>query len=91
VTVPEDVDRIAAASHEPGADLLAPEDVDRDVSALAETLLEQQAERIARNVLLRPDVQEALRQLLATKLYASEEEIIARSLRALQVAVASPG
>jgi len=78
-------------AHEPRAELLAPEDVDRDVSALAEALLEQQAERIARNVLLRPDVQEALRQLLATKLYASEEEIIARSLRALQVAVASPG
>jgi len=78
-------------AHEPRAELLAPEDVDRDVSALAEALLEQQAERIARNVLLRPDVQEALRQLLATKLYASEEEIIARSLRTLQVAVASPG
>jgi len=76
-------------SHEPGAELLAPEDVDRNVSALAEALLEQRVERIARNVLLRPDVQEALRQLLATKLYANEEEIIARSLRALQVAVVS--
>jgi len=78
-------------SQEPGAELLAPEDVDRDVSALSEALLEQRVERIARNVLLRPDVQEALRQLLATKLYANEEEIIARSLRALQVAVASEG
>lgn len=76
-------------SPEPRAELLAPEDVDRDVSALGEALLEQRVERIARNVLLRPDVQEALRQLLATKLYASEEDIIARSLRALQVAVTS--
>ncbi|OGO42315.1 MAG: hypothetical protein A2Z04_03820 [Chloroflexi bacterium RBG_16_57_9] len=75
------------ASHEPGAQLLTPEDVDHDVSALAEALLEQRAERIAHNVLMRSDVQEALQQLLATRLYANEEDVIARSLRALQVAV----
>ena len=75
------------ASHEPGAQLLNPEDVDHDVSALAEALLEQRAERIAHNVLMRSDVQEALQQLLATRLYANEEDVIARSLRALQVAV----
>ena len=76
------------AMHEPGAQWLTPQDVDRDVRALSQALLEQRAERIARNVLLRPDIQEALRQLLATKLYTSEEEIIARSLKAMQVAVA---
>jgi sulfur transfer complex TusBCD TusB component (DsrH family) len=51
--------------------------------------LEQKAQRIARNVLVRPDIQEALQQLLATKLYASEEDVIARSLKGLQVAVAA--
>jgi hypothetical protein len=74
--------------HEPGAQWLTPQDVDRDVRALSEALLEQRAERIARNVLSRPDIQEVLRQLLATKLYSNEEDIIARSLKAMQVAVA---
>lgn|GEM_PF-1989166 len=75
--------------HEPMAQWLTPQDVDHDVRALSEALLEQRAERIAHNVLLRPDIQEVLQQLLATKLYASEEEIIARSLKAMQVAVAA--
>ncbi len=72
---------------EPMAQWLTPEDVDNDVRSLSEALLEQRAERIAHNVLLRPDIQEVLRQLLATKLYGNEEEIIVRSLKALQVAV----
>ena len=37
--------------HEPGAQWLTPQDVDRDVRALSEALLEQRAERIARNIL----------------------------------------
>ena len=74
--------------HEPGAQWLTPQDVDRDVRALSEALLEQRAERITRNVLSRPDIQEVLRQLLATMLYRNEEDIIARSLKAMQVAVA---
>lgn len=73
--------------HEPNAALLTPEDVDSDVLALGAALLEKRAERIAHNVLLRPDIQEALRDLLSTRLYASEEEVIARSLKAMQVAV----
>jgi hypothetical protein len=73
--------------HEPGAELLTPEDVDSDIATLAEALLEKRAERIARNVLLRPDIRDALEQLLATRLYASEEEVIVRSLKALQLAV----
>ena len=78
------------AAHEPNAVLLAPEDVDSDVALLGEALLEKRAERIAHNVLLRPDIQEALRQLLASKLYANEEEVLARSLKAMQIAVGSP-
>ena len=74
-------------SHEPNADLLSPDDVDSDVVAFGEALLERRAERIAHNILLRPDIQDALRQLLVTKLYASEEEVIARSLKAMQIAV----
>lgn len=72
---------------EPMTQWLTPEDVDSDVRSLSEALLEQRAERIAHNVLLRPDIQEVLQQLLATKLYGNEEEIIVRSLKALQVAV----
>ena len=77
-------------AHEPDAELLAPEDVASDVAALSDALLEKRAEHIAHNVLLRPDIQEALRQLLASQLYADEEEIITRSLKAMQVAIA-PG
>ena len=76
------------SAREPDAQWLIPKDVDRDVRALSQALLEQRAERIAHDVLLRPDIQEALQQLLATKLYADEEEIIVRSLKAMQVAVA---
>lgn len=72
-------------AHEPNADLLTPEDVDRDVAALSAALLEKRAVRIAHNVLLRPDIQEALRQLLASKLYANEEEVIARALKAMHI------
>ena len=78
-------------AHEPNADSLAPEDVDHDVAALGEALLEQRAERIAHNVLLRPDIQDALRQLMASRLYADEEEVIARSLKAMQIAVGAAG
>ena len=76
--------------HEPNAELLGPADVDRDFLALSGALLEQKAQHVARNVLLRPDVQEALRQLLATRLYISEEDVIIRSLKGLQAAVAVP-
>ena len=74
--------------HEPRAQWLTPQDVDRDVRALAEALLEQRVERIARNVLARPDIQEVMRQLLATHLYTNEEDVLVRSLKAMQVAVA---
>ena len=74
-------------AHEPDAALLDAEDVANDVAALNDALLAQRAERIAHNVLLRPDIQEVLRQLLASKLYVNEEEIIARSLKAMQVAI----
>ena len=40
-------------AHEPNADLLTAEDVDGDVAALSEALLEKRVERIAHNVLLR--------------------------------------
>lgn len=76
-----------SVAQEPKVAVLAPQDVDSDVVALGEALLEKRAERIAHNVLLRPDIQDILRQLLGTKLYASEEEVIARSLKAMLVAV----
>lgn len=74
-------------AHEPDAALLDAEDVANDVAALNDALLAHRAEHIAHNALLRPDIQEALRQLLASKLYVNEEEIIARSLKAMQVAI----
>jgi hypothetical protein len=37
--------------HEPRAELLSPEDVDKDVASLSEALMEKRAEQIARNVL----------------------------------------
>ena len=58
-------------AHEPEAELLSPADVDKDVASLSEALLEKQAERIARNVLIRSDVRQMLDQLLAAGICAS--------------------
>lgn len=51
-------------AHEPRAELLSPDDVDRDVAELSASLLEERARRIARNVLLRPDIRHLLGTLL---------------------------
>ncbi len=75
------------SAHEPRAELLSPEDVDRDVAELSASLFEERARRIARNVLLRPDIQRILNTLLAQGVCASEEEAIVRGLKTLAVAV----
>ena len=74
-------------AHEPEAQLLSAEDVDQDVVSLSEALEEQRVERIARNVLQRPEVQQMLDRLRATGMYASDEEVIVRALRTLLAAV----
>lgn len=75
------------APHEPQAALLSVEDVDRDVASLSEALMEEQARRIARKVLLRPDVRRILRALLESGVCEDEEEAIARGLKTLSVAL----
>ncbi|MFQ6057422.1 MAG: hypothetical protein ACE5MB_00885 [Anaerolineae bacterium] len=73
--------------HEPKAELLSPEDVDKDVASLSEALMEKRAERIARNVLAHPDVSKILRELVEMGICADEEEAITRALKAFFVAV----
>jgi hypothetical protein len=73
--------------HEPQAALLSAEDVDRDVASLSSALLEERARRIARNVLLRPEVTRILSELLESGACESEEEAIARGLKTLSVAL----
>jgi|Deesub1362B_J571_1020462.scaffolds.fasta_scaffold79213_1 hypothetical protein len=73
--------------HEPRAELLLPEDVDKDVASLSEALREKQAERIARNVLSRPDVSQMLRELVEMGICANEEEAIIKALKAFFMAV----
>jgi hypothetical protein len=81
------MDRKRIAPHEPKAELLSIEDVDSDVASLSEALLEEQAKRIARTVLLRADVRKMLQTLVASGACASQEEAIARGLRTLTAAV----
>jgi len=73
--------------HEPRAELLSPEDVDKDVASLSEALMEKRAEQIARNVLARPDTSKILHELVEMGICTNEEEAIARALRAFFVAV----
>lgn len=75
------------APHEPQAALLSAKDVDGDVASLSEALLEERVNRIARNVLLRPDVRQLLRALLESGVCENEEEAIARGLKTLSVAL----
>ena len=75
------------APHEPQAALLSAEDVDGDVASLSEALLEERVNRIARNVLLRPDVRQLLRALLESGVCENEEEAITRGLKTLSVAL----
>jgi len=75
------------APHEPQAALLSIEDVDRDVAALSEALVEERARRIARNVLLRSDIRQTLETLLQSGVFKDEGEAIARGLEVLSVAL----
>jgi len=79
------------APHEPRAALLSAKDVDRDVVSLSEALIEEQARRIARKVLLRPDVRQILKDLLESGAFKDEEEAIARGLETLSCLVACSG
>lgn len=69
------------------AALLSAEDVDRDVASLSEALMEERARRIARQVLLHPEIRQILRSLLESGACESEEEAIARGLRTLSAAL----
>ena len=75
------------APHEPQAALLSAEDVDRDVASLSEALMEERARRIARNILLRPEVRQILQALLTSGACEDEEEAITRGLKTLSVAL----
>ena len=75
------------AAHEPKAELLSAEDVDKDVASLSEALMEERARRIAQNVLLRPDMRQILGDLLESGACENEEEAIARGLKTLSVAL----
>lgn len=75
------------APHEPQAALLSAEDVDKDVASLSEALIEERAKRIARNLLLRPEVRQILKALLESGVFENEEEAIARGLKTLSVAL----
>ena len=75
------------AAHEPKAELLSAEDVDKDVASLSEALMEERARRIAQNVLLRPDMRQILGALLESGACENEEEAIARGLKVLSVAL----
>jgi hypothetical protein len=76
------------APHEPQAALLSAEDVDKDVASLSEALMEEHAKRVARSVLLRPEIRRILQALLESGACESEEEAIARGLKTLSIALA---
>ena len=74
-------------AHEPEAELLSAEDVDKDVASFTKALAQKKAERLTQTVLMREDIRQIFDNLLSVGVFRDEEEIITRALQALFVAV----
>jgi len=74
-------------AHEPEAELLSAEDVDKDVASFTKALAQKKAERLTQTVLMREDIRQIFDALLSMGVFRDEEEIITRALQALFVAI----
>jgi len=74
-------------AHEPEAELLSAEDVDKDIASFSKALAQKKAERLMQTVLIREDIRQIFDDLLSVGVFRDEEEIITRALQALFVAV----
>ena len=77
----------AITAHEPEAELLSAEDVDKDVASFSKALAQRRAERLIQTVLMREDIRQIFDDLLSLGVFRDEEEIITRALQALFVTV----
>jgi hypothetical protein len=74
-------------AHEPEAELLSPEDVDKDIASFTQALAQKKAERFAQAVLMREDIHQLIDGLLSTGLFRDEGEIFTRALQTLFIAI----
>jgi hypothetical protein len=74
-------------AHEPEAELLSAEDVDKDIASFSKALAQKKAERLIQTVLMREDIRQIFDDLLSVGVFRDEEEIITRALQTLFVAV----
>ena len=74
-------------AHEPEAELLSAEDVDKDIASFTRALAQKKAEKLIQTVLMRKDIRQIFDELLSVGVFRDEEEIITRALQVLFVAV----
>ncbi len=72
--------------HESDADLLTPEDVQKDVAAFTNVLLEKQIKNLVRDLMRRSDVFVALQELVASGRFANQADALAHAVRSLRYA-----
>lgn len=70
--------------HESDADLLTPEDVQKDVAAFTNILLEKQIKNLVRELMRRTDVYVTLQELVASGRFANEADALAHAVRTLR-------
>lgn len=73
--------------HESDAELMTPEDVEKDVASLTEALLEKKIQRVVRELMRQSDIYVTLQQLVTSGRFANEVEVLTHAVRTLQFAV----
>ncbi len=73
--------------HESDAELITPEDVEKDVAFLTEALLEKRIQRLVRELLRQSDIYATLQKLVASGRFADEVAALAHAVRTLQFAI----
>jgi hypothetical protein len=73
--------------HEPDAELITPEDVEKDFASLNDALFEKRVQRLARELMRQPDIYATLQKLVASGRFANEVAALAHAVRTLQFAI----
>jgi len=73
--------------HESDAEFFTPEDVEKDFASLSEALHEKRIQHLVRELLRKPDVYDALKQLVASGHFANQVETLAHAVRTLEFAL----
>jgi hypothetical protein len=73
--------------HESDAELITPEDVEKDVASLTEALLEKRIQRLVRELLRQSDIYATLQKIVASGRFANEVDALAHAVRTLHFAI----